>query len=115
MRRRQKELLDDKEIVLSALEKVDKFYVYLAGINNNEILLVTTLNVPNEVEIEGKKFKVVTYQPDDYLNQVVEKEYEIFRKYKIYYFVKAYMRKILDTLSSAEVERMSIDIKDNLS
>ncbi|AKA75109.1 hypothetical protein SULI_10640 [Saccharolobus solfataricus] len=108
-------MLDDKEILLSALDKVDKFYVYLAGINSSEILLVTTLNVPNEIEVEGKKFKVVKYHPEDYLSQVVEKEDEIFRKYKIYYFVKAYMRKILDTLSSAEVERMSLDLKDNLS
>ncbi|QGA69291.1 hypothetical protein [Sulfolobus sp. E11-6] len=108
-------MLDDKEIVLTALEKVDKFHVYLAGIDGSEILLVTTLNVPNELEIEGMKFKIIKYDPEDYLNQVVEKEYEIFRKFKIYYFVKVYMRKILDMLSSAEVERMSVDLKDNLS
>ncbi|MEM0305287.1 MAG: hypothetical protein QW685_09805 [Saccharolobus sp.] len=41
------------------------------------------------------------------MNQVIEKEEELFRKYKIYYFVKTYIRKILDMLACAEVERMS--------
>ncbi|WP_338602000.1 hypothetical protein V6M85_01285 [Sulfolobus tengchongensis] len=105
---------DDKELLLKVLEKVDKFYVYLAGISGNEILLVTTLSVPNEIEVNGQRFKIVSYLPEDYLNQVVEREEEIFRRYKVYYFVKAYMRKILDTLASAEAERMSINF-DNLT
>lgn len=98
---------DEKELLLEALDKIDKFYVYLAGIRDNTLLIVAKCEVPNEIEIRGKKFTVIHYTPDDYLNQVIEKEEELFRKYKIYYFVKSYMRKILDMLACAEVERMS--------
>jgi hypothetical protein len=105
-------LSDDKERLLEVLEKVDKFYVYLAGIRENNILIVSSCEVPNEIEVKGQKYSIIHYTPEEYLSQVVEKEEEIFRNYKIYYFVKSYMRKILDMLACAEVERMSINMND---
>lgn len=104
--------MDEKELVLRALDKVDKWYVMLAGIKNNTLLLVSKRGVPNTIEVDGINLIVKHYDPEDYLKVIMHNEEE-FRSYRIYYFVKVYMRKVLDILSSLEVQKMSEDFENN--
>ncbi len=108
-KKRLRELPDDKDTLLKALDKFDRFHIYLAGIRENCLLLVSDVELPKEIEVDGQIFTILHYKPEDYLQEVIKKEEELFRQYKVYYFVKSYMRRILDTLAYAEVERMSLD------
>ncbi|NON62816.1 hypothetical protein [Acidianus sp. RZ1] len=103
--------MDEKELVLKSLDKVDRWYIMLAGIKENNLLLVTKREVPSTVEVDGIFLNVIHYDPDQYLEEVSRNE-ELFRSYKVYYFVKTYMRKLLDLLSSLEVQRMSLTLED---
>ncbi|BDC17785.1 hypothetical protein HS5_06750 [Acidianus sp. HS-5] len=105
--------MEEKEIVLKALEKVDKWYVQLAGIKGEELLIVSQKEVPREIEVDEIKFSVKHYSPDEYLKAISEDEDE-FRSYHVYYFVKMYMRKVLDLLAYLEVNKFRIDEKDLL-
>ncbi|MQL56139.1 hypothetical protein [Acidianus ambivalens] len=106
-------MMEEKEVVLKALEKVDKWYVQLAGIKGDELLIVSQKEVPKEIEVEGRKLTVKHYSPEEYLNVITKDENE-FRSYHVYYFVKMYMRKVLDLLAYLEVNRIRIDEKDLL-
>ncbi len=105
--------MQEKEIVLKALEKVDKWYVQLAGIKGKELLIVSQREVPREIEVDGIKLSVKYYSPEEYLNVISNNEEE-FRSYHVYYFVKMYMRKVLDLLAYLEVNKFRIDEKDLL-
>ena len=98
--------MEEKEIVLKALDKVEKWYVMLAGIKGNTLLLVSKKEVPRTIEVDGINLEVRYFEPEEYLN-VISQDDEEFRSYHVYYFVKVYMRKVLDILSSLEVQRMS--------
>ncbi|WP_369611599.1 hypothetical protein [Sulfurisphaera javensis] len=99
-------MMDEKEIVLKALDRIDKWYVMLAGIKDNNLLIVSKKVPPNVINIDGVDYTIKYYDPEDYLRVITQNEEE-FRSYRIYYFVKVYMRKVLDILSSLEVQRMS--------
>ncbi|BFH72807.1 hypothetical protein SJAV_07510 [Sulfurisphaera javensis] len=99
-------IMDEKEIVLKALDRIDKWYVMLAGIKDNNLLIVSKKVPPNVINIDGVDYTIKYYDPEDYLRVITQNEEE-FRSYRIYYFVKVYMRKVLDILSSLEVQRMS--------
>ncbi|MGC9105995.1 MAG: hypothetical protein ACP5HQ_06200 [Thermoprotei archaeon] len=103
----------EKEIVLKALEKVEKWYVHLAGISGDMLLIVSKREVPQEIEVDGKVYKVKHYDPEAYLEAIRRDENE-FRSFRVYYFLKVYMRKVLDLLAQMEVERMSLDLKNLL-
>jgi len=104
--------MDEKEIVLKALDKIDKWYVMLAGIRENTLLIVSKKVPPNSINVDGIEYSVKYYEPEEYLRVITYNEDE-FRSYKIYYFVKVYMRKVLDILSSLEVQRMSEEFEKN--
>jgi len=99
-------IMDEKEIVLKALDKVDKWYVMLAGIKDNTLLLVSKKEVPKTIEVDGINLEVKYYEPEEYL-RVIQQDDKEFWSYRVYYFVKVYMRKVMDILSSLEVQRMS--------
>ena len=106
-------MMEEKEVVLKALEKVDKWYVQLAGIKGDELLIVSQKEVPKEIEVEGRKLTIKHYFPEEYLTVITKDENE-FRSYHVYYFVKMYMRKVLDLLAYLEVNRIRIDERDLL-
>ena len=99
--------MDEKEVVLKALEQVDKWYVQLAGINGETILVVSKKPVPETLVVEGKVYKVKHFDPNQYIEAIKRDENE-FRQYHVYYFVKLYMRKVLEVLAQMELERMSL-------
>ncbi|EWG06844.1 MAG: hypothetical protein ASUL_07729 [Candidatus Aramenus sulfurataquae] len=101
--------MQDKEVVMKVVEDVGRWEVMLAGINGDEILMVKKGKCADKACVEGKEYKVKWFDPEDYLKRILEDE-EVFRKYKVVYFVKAYLRKVLDVLASAEVQRMSMDL-----
>ncbi|BCU69634.1 hypothetical protein [Stygiolobus caldivivus] len=103
--------MDEKEVVLTALEQVDKWYVHLAGIKGDTILIVSKKPVPEKLTINGKDYTIKYYTPEQYIETIRTNEEE-FRSFRIYYFVKIYMRKVLDILTQLEVERMSINGDD---
>ena len=100
--------MDEKEVVLKALEQVDKWYVHLAGINGETLLIVSKKPVPESLVVEGKEYKVKYYDPDQYIEAIKRDENE-FRGYRVYYFIKLYMRKVLEVLAQMELERMSLE------
>ena len=100
--------MDEKEVVLKALEQVDKWYVQLAGINGETLLIVSKKPVPESLVVEGKEYKVKYYDPDQYIEAIKRDENE-FRGYRVYYFIKLYMRKVLEVLAQMELERMSLE------
>jgi len=100
--------LQDKEIVLRAVEMIGKWDVMIAGIKDKELLIVKRGQCPDEIEIDGKQYSIRHYEPEKYIDIAVNNEEE-FRKYKTIYFVKTYMRKLLDRLASEEVSRISND------
>ena len=99
--------MEEKEVVLKALEQVDKWYVHLAGINGETLLIVSKKPVPESLVVEGKEYKVKYYDPDQYIEAIKKDENE-FRGYRVYYFIKLYMRKVLEVLAQMELERMSL-------
>ena len=103
-------MLSDKEVVLQAIEMVGKWDVMLAGTKGNEILIVSKRECPNSLSIDGRNLNVKRYDPDTYIN-ILQEDENVFRNYKVYYFVKVYMRKILDLLAYLEVSRLSMDFK----
>ncbi len=106
--RRKLRGLQDKNIVLEAIEKIGKWDIMLAGIRDNELLIVKNGQCPDKIEINGMSFLIKHYEPEEYIEIAVKNEEE-FRKYKTVYFVKIYMRKLLDRLASEEVNRFSMD------
>lgn len=104
--------MDEKEVVLKALDKIDKWYVMLAGIRENNLLIVSKKVPPNMINVDGVDYTVKYYEPEEYLKVITQDENE-FRSYKVYYFVKVYMRKVLDILSSLEVQKMSEEFEKN--
>ena len=100
--------MEEKEIVLKALEQIDKWYVHIAGIRGDTLLIVSKKPVPEKLIIDGKEYKVKYYTPEQYIETIRVNEDE-FRSFHIYYFIKVYMRKVLDLLAQLEVERMSIN------
>ena len=59
--------MKEKEVVLKALEQVDKWYVHLAGINGETLLIVSKKPVPESLVVEGKEYKVKYYDLDQYI------------------------------------------------
>ncbi|MFP3065536.1 MAG: hypothetical protein RXR59_08420 [Sulfolobus sp.] len=104
--------MSEKDVVLKALEQVDKWYVQLAGIKGDTLLIISPKEVPRTLIVEGKEYKVVHYHPEEYLD-VIRKNEDEFRSYHVYYFVKVYMRKVLDLLASIELERMTNEFLSN--
>ena len=100
--------MDEKEIVLTALEQVDKWYVQLAGIKEDTLLIVSKKPVPEKLVVNGKEYNVKYYTPEQYIETIKVNEEE-FRSFHIFYFVKIYMRKVLDLLTQLEVEKMSLN------
>lgn len=100
--------MDEKEIVLTALEQVDKWYVQLAGIKGDTLLIVSKKPVPEKLVVNGKEYNVKYYTPEQYIETIKVNEEE-FRSFHIYYFVKMYLRKVLDLLTQLEVEKMSLN------
>jgi len=78
----------------------------LAGMKGNTLLLVSKKEVPRAIEVDGINLEVKYFEPEEYLRVILQNDEE-FRSYHVYYFVKVYMRKVLDILSSLEVQRMS--------
>ncbi|QKR00933.1 hypothetical protein GWK48_01450 [Metallosphaera tengchongensis] len=103
-------MLSDKEIVLQVVDYVGKWDVMLAGIKGNEVLIVSKKECPTEVTIDGNRLMIRRYDPENYVSLLYEND-NVFRDYKIFYFVKVYMRKILDLLASLEAYRLSMDFK----
>lgn len=103
-------MLNDKDIVLQAVDAVGKWDVMLAGIKNDEILIVSKRECPSHLTIDGNTLTIRRYDPDNYI-QLLYQDEKVFRDYKIFYFVKTYMRKILDLLAYLEVSRLSMDFK----
>lgn len=102
-------MLSDKEVVLQVVDMLGKWDIMLAGIRGDEILMVVkggNKGFPSEINLDNKTFRITYYDSEEYLKLVINDE-NIFRKYRIIYFVKVYMRKILDLLASLEVERLS--------
>ena len=99
--------MEEKEVVLKALEQVDKWYVHLAGINGETLLIVSKKPAPESLVVEGKGYKVKYYDPDQYI-EVIKRDENEFRGYRVYYFIKLYMRKVLEVLAQMELERMSL-------
>ncbi len=99
--------MSEKQVVLNAIEGY-KFHVMLAGILDDKLLIVSRNQPPEFYEENGRKYTVIHFYPEDYVNLLLQgKEQEVFRPFHIYYFVKVYMRKILDVLASVEVARMA--------
>lgn len=99
--------MSEKQVVLNAIESY-KFDVMLAGILDDSLLIVSKNKVPEFYEENCKRYRIIHYYPDDYINLLLQgKENEIFRPFHVYYFVKVYMRKVLDVLASVEVARMA--------
>ncbi|ARM76775.1 hypothetical protein [Acidianus manzaensis] len=109
-------MLSDKDIVLSVVETLGKWDIMLAGIKGNELLMVIKnrekKEYPKDLEIDGKKFNINYYDSEEYFTLLKDDE-SIFRSYNIVYFVKVYMRKVLDTLTYLEVERLSNEFQSN--
>ncbi|AWR98342.1 hypothetical protein DFR86_10805 [Acidianus sulfidivorans JP7] len=110
-------MLSDKEVVLSAVETLGKWDIMLAGIKDNELLMVikrrdndVSKSYPDTLEVDGRTFNVKYYDSEEYFN-LLRSDETIFRKYNIVYFVKVYMRKVLDTLAYLEVEKLSNEFR----
>ncbi|WP_232049001.1 hypothetical protein [Sulfuracidifex tepidarius] len=105
--------MSEKQVVLNAIEGY-KFDVMLAGIMDDSLLIVSKKETPHFYEENGKKYTIIHYYPDDYINLLLQgKEEEVFRPFHVYYFVKVYMRKVLDVLASVEVARMADEYGKN--
>jgi hypothetical protein len=99
---------DDRETVLQVVDVVGKWDVMLAGIKGEEVIIVSKKECPSEIRLGERKVRIRRFDPEEYLRIVCENE-SLFRDYKMVYFVKVYMRKILDLLASLEVYRLSKD------
>ena len=58
--------------------------------------------------VKRKTNKVKYYDPDHYIEAIKRDESE-FGGYRVYYFIRLYMRKVLEVLAQMELERTSLE------